>query len=383
MTAAGFVAVIADDLTGASDAGVQFAHRGLQTLVVLDRLQTLPPDRAQAIAVDTDTRGVPPDVAYARVREVAKQLRELRPDLVYKKIDSTLRGNVAVEIEAVMAAFGFELAIVAPAYPAQGRTTRDGIHYLRGVPVHQAEPGHDSRAPVRDADLMRMLGTASRRRVSLIGLDMIRGGPHAIQTSVADGASLLVCDAETDADLRHIVRGLADRRHVLWVGSAGLAEHLVELPRVSRRVSIEAEGPILVVSGSLSEVTRRQISALAEHACIYGVDQSADLHAVLGVGWDAVLVGRSEPVAKLAAECVRAGHVGGLVLTGGETARAACRELGVATIQLLGEVEPGVPLGVLVGSTASRLPVVTKAGAFGSDTTLLRALQTLKGGKIT
>lgn len=385
MTPASAIAVIADDLTGASDAGVQFARRGLETLVVLDRLESVQTDLAHAIAVDTDTRGAPPDAAYARVREIAEQLHQLRPALVYKKIDSTLRGNVAVEIDAVMDAFGFELGIVAPAYPAQGRTTRHGVHYLRGVPVHQAEPGRDPVAPVRDADLMRVLGTLSGRKVRLVGLETIRRGQHAIQRRVVDedGGSLLVCDAELDTDLRNLVRSLADRQDVLWVGSAGLAEHLLASPSVPRDVSVEAGGPILVVAGSLSEVTRRQVSALAHHICVYGVDQLAELHAALAIGHDAVLVGRSDPVAGLVAECVRAGRVGGLILTGGETARAVCRELGVAAIRLLAEVETGVPLGLLISNRPDPLPVVTKAGAFGSDTTLLHALQTLKGSNIT
>lgn len=345
----GLIAVIADDLTGASDAGVQFARRGLRSYVVFDLDSQRVADQAEVVAVDTDTRGLSADAAYARVRHVAEQLRRLEPALVYKKVDSTLRGNLAAEIDAVMDAFDFAVAVVAPAYPAQGRTTRGGIQYQRGVPV-------------TNADLVRMLRAGSRR----------------------DAASLVVCDAETEADLRGIADSQSARGDVLWVGSAGLAEQLAESlghhvygPMGAWRA---VDGPILVVAGTASEVTRRQVAALADRVYSYGADQPGEVRAALDAGRDAALVGWSEPLARLAAECVRSHGVGGLILTGGETARAVCRELDVAAVQLVDEVEPGVPLGLLRGGTPDNLPVVTKAGAFGSDNTLLHAFKNLRGG---
>lgn len=352
MAPRGLVAVIADDLTGASDAGVQFARRGLRSHVVFDLQGQRLGDQAEVVAVDTDTRALSAHAAYVRVRHVAEQLRQLAPALVYKKVDSTLRGNLAAEIDAVMDAFNFTLAVVAPAYPAQGRTTRGGVQFLRGAPIH-------------DADLVRMLRAGSRR----------------------DAASLRVCDAETEADLRAIADSLRGRDDVLWVGSAGLAEQLAE--SLGCRVSAPPDawrgmdGPILVVAGTTSEVTRRQLAALADQVRSCGADQPEDVRAALAAGRDAVLVGRSEPLGKLVAECVRFYRVGGLILTGGETARAVCSALGVAGIQLVDEMEPGVPLGLLRGGTSDGLPVVTKAGAFGSDSTLLHALQKLKGGNYT
>ena len=385
------IGVIADDLTGASDAAVQFARRGLRSLVVLDRVDPRQIADAQGVAVDTDSRGVSAEVAYARVRQACDQLRPLEPDQLYKKVDSTLRGNLAAEIDAMMDAFGVCMAVVAPAYPAQGRTTRSGVHHVHGVQVHQAEPGRDPKAPVRDADLVRVLRAGSRRDVGHVGLETVRSGAASIRTEseqlAATGVSIVVCDAETDADLRAIADSVTREPDVLWVGSAGLAEQLVGSLGYSDgarcKVVVKADGPVLVVVGSLSEVTRRQVSVLAQRAAVYGVDQRFGFDQSLATGHDTVLVGPPATLARVTADCMQSHHIGGLILTGGETARAVCKELGVNRIQLLDEVERGVPLGLLIGGDDARLPVVTKAGAFGSDKTLLNALEQLKGGNIT
>jgi D-threonate/D-erythronate kinase len=407
------IAIVADDLTGASDAAVQFARRGLATRVVFALSETCVISDVEALAVDTDTRALPADSAYTRVRDVADRLRAIQPQHVYKKVDSTLRGNLGAEIDAVMDAFGYSLAIVAPAFPALGRTTRYGLHHLRGVPVHETEVSRDPRAPVGESRLVALLQSQSRRTPGLVPLTTVERGPRAIRQQVEaharGGASLVVCDAETDAALGAIAASCADRRDILWVGSAGLAEHMadvVDLPLRPPRVAEPGErgGPILLVAGSVSEITRLQVDALRARpgVVLVEVDPAARpreiercrqaVGAALSGGLDcALLVARqtarveaasliAEALGSLAADCARSYPLRGLILTGGDTARAVCRHLGVSGIQLVGEVEPGLPLGWLVGQNLPRLLAVTKAGAFGSQQTLVHAVAELKGG---
>jgi len=419
------IALIADDLTGASDAGVQFARRGLVTRVLFDLADPAATRGVEALAVDTDSRALPPRAAYARVRQLADQLRSARPEHLYKKVDSTLRGNLGAEIDAVMDAFGLPLAIVAPAFPALGRTTRQSVHHLGGTPVHQTEIGRDPRAPVRESNVVRLLESQSQRRAGAVPLGTVAQGPEAIRRRVDEqaggGVALLVCDAETDGGLRAIAEALGHRRDLLWVGSAGLAEALAEPLRLTSRLARAPEGaapvgPVLLVAGSLSATTRQQVAAVAARpgvatveldplALLAGADggraESARcrgaLRSALANGSDCVLAvgagGRNQnrnqnrdaadriadALGSLAAGCARAYPLGGLILTGGDTARAVCRHLGVTGVDLLSEVEPGVPLGRLVGQTAPRLLAVTKAGAFGSEDTLVHALGRLKG----
>jgi D-threonate/D-erythronate kinase len=367
-----------------------------------------------ALAMDTETRALPPADAYRRVRDIAARLRALAPEHVYKKVDSTLRGNLGAEIDAVMDALDLQLAVVAPAYPFMHRTTRDGIHRLRGTPVHETEIGRDPKTPVRESNLVRLLESASRRIPALVSFDVVERGAAAIRDAVVAlvrrGVSLVVCDAESDRALHSIVEAFADRHDVLWVGSAGLAEHLADLVSLPRRPTrapeLEAsDGPVLLVAGSASETTRRQVAALATHrnttlvrlqpSDLIGSDAELDrwcagLRTTLAAGGDCALTidpasvrvenadALVDALGRLAADAACGCPLRGLILTGGDTARSVCHHLGVSGIHLLAEVQPGVPLGRLVGNSAVQLLAVTKAGAFGSERTLLDALDRLK-----
>lgn len=411
------IAVIADDLTGASDAGVQFARRGLATRVLCDLDEAAVIADVEVVVVDTDSRGLPPDAAYARVRPIADRLRKLHPEHVFKKVDSTLRGNLGAEIDALMDAFGYTHAVVAPAFPALGRTTRDGLHRVGGRPVHETESGRDPKTPVRESHIATLLQTQSRRAAAVVSLESVERGSRAIrdqvEAHVRRGASLLVCDAESDTALRAIADSCADRPDILWVGSAGLADHLAEAlapPEIETGIAnLEGlHGPILLVAGSVSRITRQQVAAVSACPRTVTVELNpaalADgpvelercrqqLGAALAPGHDCALVVADQPprvelagrivdvLGTLTADCARSHHLRGLILTGGDTARAVCRHLGVAGIQLLAEIEPGVPLGRLVGQTSTKLLAVTKAGAFGSEQTLVHALKHLKGDR--
>jgi uncharacterized protein YgbK (DUF1537 family) len=410
------IGLIADDLTGASDAGVQFTRSGLSARVLFETHRPLAHPDVDAVAIDTDSRALPAQQAYARVRQAADALRPLEPRYIYKKIDSTLRGNLGAEIDAMMDAFEAPLAVVAPAFPALGRTTRGGTHYVRGTPVAETETARDPRAPVHESNLVRLLQAQSRRAAGLVPLECIAEGATAVRERMAEeaarGVSLLVCDAETDAHLRTLVDSLAEREDVVWVGSAGLAEQLAThiQPAVGRsaRALEGTPGPILLVCGSLSEVTHRQACAFAAQPDVCTVDADPRalagtdeerraeldtcgraLSAALQQGRDCALVVAAQQVHSadaaqriveglglLAADAVRRHALGGVILTGGDTARAVCHAIGVTGVDLLGEVEPGVPVGRLSG--AVDLPAVTKAGAFGSDEALVRARQRLQ-----
>ncbi len=408
------VALLADDLTGASDAGVQFARRGLETMVCFEAPEPADCADVQVVALDTDTRHAPPDAAYETVRGAAKRLRQLGPEHVYKKVDSTLRGNLGAEIDAVMDAFDLALAVVAPAFPRQERTTVHGVHYLRGVPVSESEIGRDARAPVAESNLVHLLGAQSRRSTGLVDLSALDLGAEAIRDRIeqvtAHGARVLAFDASSDEHLAQIVEAVAHAPlRVLWVGSAGLAKKLAEglaLPAgapFGTQLPV-AGGPVLVVVGSLSSTAQEQaatvraagIAAVQLDVAVAagGREYEAELSrggervaAALERGQDVMLttVGAESPSADAIADAL--GHVvadafarhpvGGFVLTGGDTARAVCRRLDVTGIRLLAEVEPGVPLGRLEGGCEAL--AVTKAGAFGSADTLVRALRALKG----
>ena len=126
------VAIIADDLTGAADSGVQLARSGYRTAVVFSDAAVPTSEGLDAVAVDTDSRSLPAGFAAKRVVEAAHAVRAAR--VVYKKIDSTLRGPIPAEFAAALGATGRGKAVVAPAFPSAGRRTESGVQLVHGEP---------------------------------------------------------------------------------------------------------------------------------------------------------------------------------------------------------------------------------------------------------
>lgn len=428
------IGIIADDLTGASDAGVQFSRVGLQTQVIFDLHGSLrDADQVDVVVIDTDSRSIKDKDAYQRVSDAAKYLQTMGFRHIYKKLDSTLRGNVGIEIDAVMDVLPFECAVVVPAFPKIGRTTVDGTHYLQGVPIDQTEIARDPKCPVHESDMVKLLAGQSKRKAGVIRLETIRQGIEAVLRKVEslreENVQLLVFDAETDEDMGIIAESMeAYGTRVLWAGSAGLADFLPKClglhgDQPTQAAVSPSDKPVLLVAGSISQTTRGQIAAFCRQPNVHPVElnpipllmgpdeQQGEIERCLlqcqkavREGYDVALFSKASPddvrmakelgrqkgydhteisnriadaLGRASAEIIKADHLQGLILTGGDTAKAVCRHIGVVGIQLLREVEPGVPLSRLVGSHP--LFVVTKAGAFGTEHTLVKSLHELKG----
>ena len=400
--------ILADDLSGAADCAVAGVRAGLRSAVTL-RADMGQPISADVLALDTDTRRA--NAVDAAARQVAAWHTLARPATrLYKKIDSTLRGNVAAEVTALVPLAG--LAIVAPAFPAAGRTTRDGRQWLHGVAVEDTEVWRNENIAGR-ADLREML-VHQGLQTAVLTLADIRAGAAALAGRLAalqaDGVQAVVCDAETDADLAYIADASVRLAHAFWVGSAGLAPALIRaLGLGSANAAVESHaanastGPVLTVVGSMSSVSHTQASELKAGAGagllalelpVEALDTpQADITQTvidaLSEGRD-VLVTLSQSTRGTNADglhfCRRLAtllapalpHAGGLIATGGETARAVLSTAGIDALQLTDEIEPGLPLlHARLTGVGRALPVVTKAGGFGAPGSLHAAWQRL------
>jgi len=390
------VAVIADDLTGAADTGVQLVRAGYRT-AVLFRGEEMPAADLDAVALDTDSRTRPAGFAAKRVIEAARAVRDAQ--VVYKKLDSTLRGNVAAELSAALGATRRARVLVAPAFPAAGRTTVGGVQLVHGVPVHETEMRNDPRTPVREGHVPTLL-RGSFHSVATLGVDDL-ADPEKVRKTL-EGNECVVADAERDADLEALVRAVPDPSGVLWAGSAGLALALGGVypgPRAGEVPALPAPvRRVLVVIGSLSGVSREQLGRLVgEYGDVAApvdanrrgaVEQAAErARRALSGGPCAVVhspgergaPGTGGPVvrslAEVAARLSGSGLFDALVMTGGSTAVRVALRLGASGIGLGGEVEAGVPWGTLIGPNPYR--VVTKAGGFGGPDTLVGVVRSL------
>jgi 4-hydroxythreonine-4-phosphate dehydrogenase len=238
------VMIVADDLSGATDSAVACAERGLDTVVVLG--ETSDPGTAEAIAFDADTRGLTREAAAAETARLVGAHIKARPGLLFKKVDSTLRGHVGPEIAALLntrrhliAPRSDErtIAVFAPAFPALGRTTVNGRQHLDGVPLEETELWQ-REGIAGGASLLDMMNRADLES-KLLPIETIRGGINSIRaamTDAAEQADVLVCDAQTEEDLAAIAQAsLEITVDPVWAGSAGLIGHLLDAADVSQQ----------------------------------------------------------------------------------------------------------------------------------------------------
>ncbi|MFD4839139.1 D-threonate kinase [Achromobacter sp. NPDC058515] len=395
------IAIVADDLTGSGDTAVQFVRAGWSTHLSIGGAEEALSGPATAgvevLAVTTNSRALGAADAAELIRLNVRQLRAAGVSRLYKKVDSTLRGAFKAEIDAAREAWGPDtVAVICPAFPATGRTVEQGILFVNGKPVTETSAATDPVTPVTESHIPTLLGCA---HVAPDDGDT----PDSLAARIAQAGNTVVVDAATDADLDRLARaiGLLGER-ALPVGAGGLA---VPLARVW--AGADQTAPVVVVVTSQHSAARAQAAALQASGADTWTPTLAQLaddaawqawtrpllqaHAQAPADAGTVLLlapeGQqdgldSETVAdrlgSLAAQLIAASNAAGVVATGGDGARSVLVALGASGIALVDEVMGGVPLGTLTGGTAAGLPVVTKAGGFGAEDVLVRAVRAIR-----
>ncbi len=380
--------LVADDLTGACDAAVQFAIFGCSTSVLLD-WPSIGECRCDVVAATTDSRADAPDDAAAKVVTLARLLHGRRGGIVFKKIDSALRGNPGAEIEAARQAFDCEVCVVAPSFPAQGRCISGGWLKTAG----------GGGPAVHLPTLLEAQGVAAVSHVDRTWADQgIENLAARLEHEVASAMNVLTFDAVSDSDLDAAIAAASLlRRRILWVGSAGLARRLAgqtaqrsgqhNYRQARPRSPVDSPKGILLAIGSDHPATLAQMNSLAGRGGIVTAHPvSADLPRTV----DSLRLGRAvilrvEPGPGSAAELrgfldrLDLQKIRGFVLSGGDTASLVCAALHANSIRMEGEISDGFPWGTVGGGPAHGVPVATKSGGFGQADALIRAVDFLCG----
>jgi D-threonate/D-erythronate kinase len=401
------ILMLADDLSGAADCGMECVKAGLKVVVTFGAPSGLV--TTDVVAIDADTRGLGVAAAAERMRQLVQQYGRDPDLLLFKKIDSTLRGHLGMELAAVLEARSVvvprSVAIMAPAFPAYGRTTVESRHYVHGKPLHETEIWRSEKT-LGEGYIPDML-YGSGLRCAPLNLALVRGDRAAFDRAVSESAEsvdVIVCDATTDDDLRAIAGAAARLQgRTVWVGSAGLA---YELPRAIGLALSEADalaqlpetvGSTLFVVGSASRTTSQQVAELlsASDICSIVVPPEVLLEGAEGPQWggftsqldealklerDVILTCGCETEVKVIdrprlsqslgeMSATLRGKVGALVVSGGETARRVLDRWGVMNLQLYGELERGVSISSTVVDAIRPVTVITKAGDFGERNT--------------
>lgn len=425
MNTSNYIGVIADDLTGANDTSLQFFLQGCKTQVSFGEDIAIEEElKTEVFAMSTESRNIEPEIAKERVSIVAEKiLKEYNFEYVYKKIDSVLRGNVAVEITALVDNLQMDAAIIFPAFPNEGRTTIGGYHLLKGVPIQRTEFSRDPSSPITESNILNLLKNQLSEDkadiIDLISLDTVMKGAGPILTKlnelISKGKKLIVADAVYTTDLEQIALAISKSNYnILPCGSAGAAQALSKIwhPAVGEQVKEEIQLPDLprlVVSGSATELTASQIKRLQDNDDIENtyfiaikpeniftndfedIAQRISNNLVkdnIVVVHSSLLIENPEQFNDLLLEheLTRAAFISKicdylaaitrsvlsqkqaiLITVGGETSYKCCRAIGSKNLQIIDTVAPAIPLGV---DTKGQF-IVTKSGNLGTQNTLI------------
>src|SRR3984885_1817718 len=355
------VRLLADDRTGAIDTAVRFVPLAGPILVRWNLAKALTP--TGSLASDLGTRELSDAHSMGLATSAAELLRGA--DLAYLKCDSLLRGSLAQEIAACLNAQHFDHCVIAPAFPAQRRITRNGRQW----------------AAAHGIDEWQLVGPDLAAQLAEFGFSVSK---RQSGDSAPPGISLW--DAETIEALQQVVtEGRRLPGKVLWCGTAGLAEAMAG----AEPLRVETiSSPLLALVGTDHPVTLRQLTEVEPHRLVFDPEDPAGIAAI-----DAHLAGKGativtvhmpgvpdrylatsrigESFTKLLAELPQPGT---LFVTGGETLSHVCAALGAEALEVQGEIEPGISVSVLKGGKWDGVRVISKSGAFGNEGLIWRLI---------
>lgn len=403
------IGVVADDLTGQNATGILLRRRGFRAASLTG--MAWPSDgllEYDCVLVNTDSRALPAREAKTRVTQAAAMIQAHQGRPLAKRIDSTMRGNLGAELEAILNAIGPEsVAVVTGAFPASGRTTRGGNLYVGGVLLAETAVRHDPRCPITESHTPTLLAAQTQLPVGYLALEVVRAGAEAValalRSQAKDGIRMICADAETDEDIEAIGTGMARSGLYAVAADPGPLTAAYVAARVAHR-----SRRVMVVAGSVTPNTVEQLALLEGEldAHLVTVDAGAlaqggqvaeceitrvvDLLAV--IPREITVLGvRTSPLMNLpdqqAAELIAVGfaeitarslqtvpEIAGIYTSGGDITLAVCRRLGSGAIHLVEEVLPLAVAGRLLGGLHPGLHVVTKGGLVGGPDAAVRCV---------
>jgi D-threonate/D-erythronate kinase len=419
--------VIADDFTGANDTGVQFSKKGFNTVLSIYGPELeFNTQNCDVVVVDTESRFDNSEVAFNKVFNTVNKFPKDNI-YIYKKLDSTLRGNIGSEIESCMDASKVNLAIVSPSFPKNGRKVVEGILYVNGAPVGETEISKDPKTPVTNSYIPDILKLQSNKKIGHIGLNEVNLGSEKLSEKIDEihklGYEIIVIDSQNDSELFIIADAIKNlKTKAIIAGSAGLAEfvsgslikkdlNLVDRPIIKEKL----DGSFIVIAGSVSEVLRKQVEYSLKEGNFDVIDIDInnvineklddeynrillEIERYIKQGKDIIIrsakdrsivdyaksLGKSnglsgfdvsEKIAcffgDLTREIYNKIKSKGIMLSGGDIAIKAATSLNIEGIVIKDEIAPGIPYGYFVGLENSNIPIITKAGSFGKEDAII------------
>lgn len=418
--------IIADDLTGANDTGAQFAKKGIPVFVMTEAKNGAPAlwNNYPVIVANTESRHVVPDEAARRVKKIVELGLDVGVTHFYKKTDSSLRGNIGSELEALMIATGRRLLPFIPAFPKLKRTTNGGFQYVGNKLLHETTFGQDSLEPIVESYIPSIIKQQTKIHTRVVKTSEM----SLLDPAKYEQEMICVLDGATDKQLHQTGEFLKSKDLLkATAGSAGFAEHLPGLLGFERRLTEPppVQGRMLVVSGSVNESSLKQtsyaeargfvaitlspellaakdgarsveaqrvIARITEldrqqkEIILRSIEKPEDVKIYLDRGHQLKLDLRevhsliAKNMGEITAQVLERTNFKLLIVFGGDTLMAIARALGWSGLLPQDEIMPGVVASRIMDGKGELL-LITKAGGFGAEDVLLQVKDILGSKK--
>jgi uncharacterized protein YgbK (DUF1537 family) len=423
------LAIVADDLTGANTAGVLLTKAGLRILTIVEdtAISELSADEYDGVVLNAMSRGMDAGCARLTLERDTKELFSRGGEFFCKRIDSTIRGNLGAEVEGMLSALGRNyVAVCVPSYPASGKITIGGYLLFNAVPIARTVAGKDPLKPVRNSYLPDVFAEQTELPCAVIPLAAVSQGTEAViealQKAVKQGARIVVIDSANEGDIEIIAQAVVESGVKAVAVDPGPFTQALFSRYISPQKSAKKAGRILVVAGSISELTRTQLDYLTKQCSArlisvdvrHFLDIACDPEIEKTLGCAAVVASRDHAVfgfrvaetpemvvdleleaqarglsvddlsrriarnlANLARKTIESSGVAikGAYLTGGDLTVAFCKALGASAIELEEEIMPHISYGCLRGGPYDGLKVTTKGGFVGGADTAWQCIK--------
>lgn len=415
--------VIADDITGANATSVLLAKEGFKCSTFIDSnlLNDEKLSSADVVAISTDSRGVTKEEAYERVKKEVNRVKHLNP--VYtKRIDSTLRGNIGSEIDAILDEDENSIAVVVASYPDSGRISIGGFLLVNSVPLQNTLVARDPKCPVTNSSVKEIIHTQTKYKVADIQInDVLRGAEflsRKINLLVDEGNRIIVIDAVTNDEVETIAKASQiTNLNVIAVDPGPFTKCLMNAKFGSSQVEqgkkvffaigsvskttigqienlVATKSPVLVKVNPLSLINDDEIDNEIERVLhiiegklkenrsnIVGITTTtredevlnlSELSKELNMDEEAISVKINIGLAKITELALEISNssIGALYTSGGDVTMEVMKRLGVEGIDIKDEIIPLAVYGRFIGGKYPNMPAITKGGLIGDKKTL-------------
>lgn len=407
--------IIADDLTGALDTGVQFSKKNMSTIVTTDLNFNFEDicKEADVLVIDTESRHIPADEAKERVKSVLSKFNKEEIKFFYKKTDSTLRGNLGSEIEGFMEGLNINEVSFIPAFPSGKRTVKDGVLYVNNVKLAETQFAMDILNPVTDSFIPDIINKQSNINVKLKDIN------EEFSPQDDKEKHIYIFDSENIENMENIGKILHNKNKLNYtIGNAGFAEiltHYIKSDTKKEKIILE-DDRILFVCGSVNITSLKQckyaekigycsdslkfgniISEDYKNSDNYITDKeyfkekinnnkkfllrTSDSEDVIkkaieyteknSISMEDLTSNIANSTGQLVSDLIREHEIRNLIIFGGDTLMGILKNIGCQNIIPVSEIFPGVVFTRAVGKDTA-INVITKAGGFGEESIIER-----------